>query len=399
MQDKRAWDGIATDPEGFPDRLRQYGPMGAEIAAFDWSTTPVGPIQAWPASLRTIVHTLASSGQPMALFYGPALTTIFNAGFAPILGGRAETALGLPLAVVWHDVYDEILPMVRQALSGRTVWMADLPLTMWRNGFAEETHWTFSYSPVLDDEGRVVGFLDVVTETTEAVSGRKALAAANQSLSAEIETARRALVARNEAERQRAALQRELVHRIKNLIAVVQAIVVQTIRAATSLDEAADTVTARLSAFGRAQDIFTESQWQAAPLHRIVGASLSPYSELLDRISVDGPDIELDAQQALGIALLLHELTTNALKYGALSKDGGRVAIRWESDSERFALSWEESGGAPIPPPGRKGFGSRLMERVVPSYFSGTASAIYPETGLVYRLEGQPLGTGIDPAD
>ena len=153
--------------------------MGAAVRDFDWSATPLGPMADWPQWLRATVRNLLECGQPTALWVGQDLTTIFNDAFEPILGQRAPTALGKPFIEVWFDVWDDIRPLIERALAGEMVWMENLPLTMTRNGFEEETWWTFSYSPVRDDEGRVMGFLDTVTETTGAVLGDRRLSAVN----------------------------------------------------------------------------------------------------------------------------------------------------------------------------------------------------------------------------
>ncbi len=366
------------------------GGMAARIAAHDWGTTPLGPLAAWPSSLKTAVHIVATSGQPMALFYGPLLTMIHNDGFAVLLGKRADSALGEPLHVAWFDVFDDILPMVREALAGETVWREEMPLTMTRNGYEEETWWTFSYSPVLDDAGQVAGFLDVVTEVTKAVQGRAAIREAHAALEHEIATAQKALRAKAEAEDQQRLLQRELVHRLKNMITVVQSITVQTVRRAGSLEEAAEAVSARLLAFARVQDIFTEKDWQSADILDVVEVSLSPYRTAgSDRLLVDGPSQRLNAQQSLALALAFHELATNATKYGSLAGDKGIVSVAWSIEGDRLGLTWRETGGPPLTAPTNKGFGSRLMERIVPAYFSGKASLDFAADGLTYRLEGQ----------
>ena len=388
MTTRNAWDGIERNVQSFEGSLRACGEGGRRLVEFDWAATPLGPLSGWSPALRSLVGMMMASAQPMALWYGPELTTIFNCGFAPILGKRAEVALGKPLYEAWHDVFDDILPMVQAALSGETVWREDLPLTMTRNGFEEQTFWTFSYSPVRDDEGRIAGFLDVVTETTGAVSLRRRMDEANHALASEVENARLALAAQQLAETQQEALRHELVHRIKNLLAIVQAIVSQSIRGATSTEAALESVSARLSAFGRAQDLLTSEGGSHARLRQVIDAALSPY-RTADRFDLDGPEVSLNAQQSLGLSLALHELATNPTTYPASHYPGGRVAISWHVTGDDFSFGWKETGVPSPQSPTRRGFGSKLSEQIVAGYFSGAASSEYEPDGIAYRLTGK----------
>lgn len=363
------WRDLPDRRADFLARLRQTGAQGERIAAFDWATTPLGPIADWPPSLRTVVHTLAASGQPMCLWYGPELTTVFNAAFAPILGARAETALGRRLDEVWPEVFADLVPLARMALSGETVWREEMPLTMTRNGFEERTFWTFSYSPVLDDAGRIAGFLDVVTEATAAVADR---------------------AARERAESQQTALRRELLHRMHNMLAVLKSMIVQSLRAAPDLAAAERAATGRIEAYARVQEIFSDAGIGSADIVTVIESALAPHaSERRGQVEIDGAPLRLGQQQSLGVALAVHELATNALKFGALSVDAGRVAVRWRRTGKAFAFEWRESGGPPVAsPPRRQGFGTALTERIVPGYFTGEAARSYDSAGVTYVLRG-----------
>ena len=390
MQIAECWSALPPSANDFASQLRTCGAQGSAIAEFDWSTTPLGPIDGWPVSLRTVVHTLAASGQPMCLWYGPNLTTIFNAGFAPILGKRAPTALGKRLDEVWPEVFDELVPMAREALSGKTVWREKMPLWMTRNGFEELTYWRFSYSPVLDDESRIAGFLDVVTEITESVKTRIALEKANESLAFEVENAMRALSQRDDAERQQRILRHELIHRMKNMLAVISAMVTQSIRNSRDLEHAAEVTGARLAAYARVQEVFSQGAGTEAELAQVIAAAVAPHiGGRESRLHMDGPQIRLSAKHSLAIALAVHELSTNAVKYGALSNGTGTVAVQWTADDElRFVFDWRESGGPSVAPPEETGFGTTLIDRIVPSYFSGRADRVFAPDGLRYTLEG-----------
>ena len=393
MQKSDAWEDLGGQPAGLETVLAQAGRMGREILAHDWSTTPLGPMDDWTLSLRTTVCNLIASGQPIGFWAGPALTTFFNDAFIPILGERAATALGKPLSEVWFDVWDDILPMVRTALSGETVWRENLPLSMRRNGFDEATFWTFSYSPVRDEAGRVFGFLDIVTETTAAVVARGALERANDALAAEVLKSQQALEDRREAEQRQRLLQRELTHRMKNTLAMVQAIVSQSLRHATSIEDAGNVAAARIQALGRAQDMLNETGWEASPIEDVVAAAIAPHHDgagaSTGRFSLGGSPGQLTPQQGMGLSLAVHELATNAAKYGALSTAEGRIAITWTIGAdESFHFEWREEGGPAVVPPVRKGFGSRLTERIVPTYFSGKAQLDYRPAGVIFLLDG-----------
>lgn len=389
MQNENAWAGLADHAASLEDVLAGGGRMGTAILAHDWSATPLGPMASWPPSLQTTVSNLVTSGQPIAFWAGPDLTTFFNDGFIPIFGERAKTALGRPLSEVWFDVWDDILPMVRAALSGETVWRENFPLTMTRNGAEELTWWTFSYSPVRDEQGRVFGFLDIVTETTAAVQNRQIVLETNQALAAEVLKSKQALADRHEAEQRQRLLQRELTHRMKNTLAMVQAIVSQSLRHATSIEDAGQMAAARIQALGRAQDMLNETGWESSPISDVVAAAIEPHRDGGERFVVGGSSGQLTPQQGMGLSLAVHELATNATKYGALSSDAGKVLISWTITADQsFQFEWREVGGPTVAVPTRKGFGSRLTERIVPTYFSGKARLEYEPAGLVFSLDG-----------
>jgi two-component sensor histidine kinase len=325
---------------------------------------------------------MLSSRQPMCLFWGPDLRMLYNDAYRPMLGQREATALGQPFELAWSDVWQDVLPITRSALSGVSQRLENLPLLMTRNGFAEETYWTFTYSPLRDDDGRVAGLINVTTEVTEQVRDRQALVEAATE-------AARMLSEQRENNRQRMILQRELSHRMKNTLSIVQAIVSQSMRHSPDMATASDRISGRLSALSNAQDILTESSWVAAEVSHVIARGLAPYRDGAQRIVFEGPPARISADQALGLSLAIHELATNALKYGALSVADGKVVISWQAGPDRrFLFQWRESDGPAVVPGGRKGFGSRLIERIVPSYFSGKATTEFAPAGVGYSLEG-----------
>nr|WP_281024468.1 PAS domain-containing protein [Methylorubrum zatmanii] len=198
------------------------------------------------------------------------------------------------------------------------------------------------------------------------------------------------------AEEARAVLAQELAHRMKNSLAMVQAIVTQTLRQTKSMDEARTAVSQRLSALGRAQDILTRSDFTEADIDEVVAAAIEPHRIAEDRIAWSGPPLTLTSQQALGLSLAIHELATNAAKYGALSNETGRVAMSWRVEDGAFAFEWVEAGGPPVAPPGTRGFGSKLIERIVSSYFEGEGILHFDASGVRFRLAGAPGAAVVD---
>lgn len=135
---------------------------------FDWSTTPLGPIDQWSVALRTIYDLITASGFGMCATWGPEGTFLYNEAYAEFLGDRHPQALGQPIAQVWPEIWDDIKSLVDRAMAGETIRLENLHLTMNRNGYEEDTYWTFSYSPLRDGDV-ISGFLNVAHDTTALV--------------------------------------------------------------------------------------------------------------------------------------------------------------------------------------------------------------------------------------
>jgi signal transduction histidine kinase len=149
--------------------LANGGETGTLMRVHDWSRSPLGSPDAWPQSLRSIVGMLLNSKFPMFIAWGPELGFLYNDAYAEILGGKHPAALGNRFQDIWSDIWDDILPSIEQAMQGQAVYHDNLPLTVNRKGYAEQTWFTFSYSPVRDESGQVAGMFCAVTETTEQV--------------------------------------------------------------------------------------------------------------------------------------------------------------------------------------------------------------------------------------
>jgi len=149
--------------------LAEGGEMGARIRGLDWAATPLGAPQGWPQALKTAVGMLLSTKFPMFIAWGPELRFLYNDPYAEILGGKHPAALGHAFEDIWAEIWDDIAPLVRRALAGEATYWENLPLTMTRKGYPEQTWFTFSYGPLRGDSGEAEGMFCVCTETTAQV--------------------------------------------------------------------------------------------------------------------------------------------------------------------------------------------------------------------------------------
>ena len=149
--------------------LADGGEMGERMRAFDWSCSPLGPPESWPQALKTATGILLSSKFPMFLAWGPELRFLYNDAYIDVLGGKHPAALGHAFEDIWAEIWEDVGPLARRALAGEATYFENLPLTMTRKGYEEQTFFTFSYSPLRDDDGSAAGMFCVCTETTATV--------------------------------------------------------------------------------------------------------------------------------------------------------------------------------------------------------------------------------------
>ena len=193
------------------------------------------------------------------------------------------------------------------------------------------------------------------------------------------------------AESDRQILVEELGHRVKNTLALVQAIAGQTFRPDSDPAVARASFSSRLQALAGAHDLLLREQWREIGIAEIVTRTLSTVGIGSDRFTATGPDIQLVGRIGVFMSMVLHELATNALKYGALSLDGGRIGIAWQVDQARpggFRFEWAETGGPAVAPPSREGFGSRLIQQAMAQAIRGDATILYEATGVRCVLAG-----------
>lgn len=218
-------------------------------------------------------------------------------------------------------------------------------------------------SPFHDEDGNVVGAVNMMMD----ISAHQRSAAAQQ------------------------LLINELNHRVKNSLATVQSIVAQTLRRAPDLTSGLEAVESRIMALARMHDVLTQEQWESAGLEDIIVSTLSTHSPRSGQFAVGGPVTRLAPKSSLAVAMVLHELCTNAVKFGALSCDAGRVSVSWSveqlGERRRLQMVWTESGGPTVTPPVRRGFGSRLIERGIANELGGKAQLAFAPNGVTCIME------------
>ena len=285
------------------------------------------------------------------------IITSWNRGAERLFGYIAEEVIGKPVTIlIPEDRMNEEPEILDRIRRGERIDHYDTVRRRKDGGLIDIS---LTISPLKDADGRIIGASKIARDITE----------------------------RKRAQEQQKLLVNEMQHRIKNSLATIQAIATQTLNQHA---KERDAFIARLHALGSAHDLLTSKTWERAPLRAIVTRVLEPFQEKLnERITIDGPDdLWLDSTTSVAVAMALHELSTNAVKYGALSNGAGRVSIVWECDfpANRVKLVWQESGGPEVSPPKQKGFGSHLIERAFGGQLGGSELRFNPK-GLSCTLE------------
>lgn len=316
-----------------------HGAMSAVIDRFDYSATGLGPRAGWDPALRQTVQLLLEAPFPMIAMWGPEnLIAGYNDAYRPLLG-RKPLALGKSMTAVWAEAVDVIGPEIETARSGKAVYRRRAQFELDRgDGDAEEAWFNYSFSPIRDEAGQVRGVINVGQETTAEVV----------------------------AEIDRETLNQELRHRVKNTLAIVTGLASLSFRDSDAAPRAVRRFQGRLQALAEAQDLLFENHGSEADLRDLALQTSAACGEG-DRIELEGPQASLPGDVAGKVALILHELCTNALKYGALSAEGGRVALSWTTREHAgetlIDMIWRERGGPNVADTAHEGFGSHLIRR------------------------------------
>lgn len=302
----------------------------------------------------------------MAMLRGEShVFEMVNPGYMRLVGHR--NVLGRPVRDALPEVATQgFIDMLDSAFrSGEAVTGAALPVLLERSEgqAAEQRYVDLVYQPIRNEENAVTHIFVQGSDVTERVV----------------------------AERHQRMLMHELSHRVKNTMAVVNALAIRTLRGAASLGEAEASLVARIATLSRAQDILTRRRGDGARIGDVVAAAVQSHDDDRERFTMDGPALNLNPSAVLALSLALHELSTNATKYGALSDDQGQVAINWvikpADDGLVLHFVWEETGGPLVSPPTRRGFGLRLIEDAVSAETGGTARLQFQPEGVLFTLD------------
>jgi two-component sensor histidine kinase len=209
------------------------------------------------------------------------------------------------------------------------------------------------------------------------------------------------------SEQQKSALIAELDHRVKNVLATVLTVASRTQETSSSMAEFVAALEGRIKSMATTHELLSSRHWQGIPLAELVRSELAPYTTA-NNTRIDGPNVVLTAEAGQTLAMVFHELATNAAKFGALSVGSGRLAVRWNvwnvaqngGSQSRLCMRWEESGGPNVVPPTRSGFGTSIIRELIPYELGGSVEPVYPSAGFRCRLEipAHWITTGISPA-
>jgi PAS domain S-box-containing protein len=287
------------------------------------------------------------------------IITSWNNGAQRIFGYTAEEAIGKSMTMlIPADRPDEEPGILQRIRRGERIDHYET-VRLRKDGSLIEI--SLTVSPLKDASGRIIGASKIARDITQ----------------------------RKQAEARQALLASELHHRTKNLFAVVQSVISRSFVGKKTVAEAEAAVLSRLRTLAQTHVMLIEKEWQGADIAEVVRSEMSPYAE---RVTIEGPPVMLTSQAAQNFALALHELATNAAKYGALSALAGHVRITWSvfkpNGHRCFTFRWEERGGPAVTRPTRKGFGSAVLEQVMAEYFETPPSIDYAVGGLVYELNG-----------
>ncbi|WP_442476218.1 sensor histidine kinase [Rhizobium paknamense] len=286
--------------------------------------------------------------------------TSWNAGAESLLGYRREEALGMPITLLFpEDESEEERSFMARIRAGERIPPRE---TVRRRKDGSLVDVSLTVSPIYDSLGELIGAAKIARDITD----------------------------RKEAERMQAVLTRELNHRVKNLLATVTAIARQTLGRSPTGRDLSQAFEARLRSLATAHDLLTRANWEQADLSDIVTDVLAPYPS--DRFNISGPKLNLPPKAVVAMTLALHELATNAAKYGALSNATGQITISWtvtQAETPLLDLAWIEQDGPEVLPPASRGFGSRLIENVLSAELKGEVRLDYPASGVTCRVTAQ----------
>lgn len=281
------------------------------------------------------------------------IVTSWNRGAERIFGYGAAEMIGRSLlTVIPRDRHGEEVEILGKLRHGERI---DHFETVRQRKDGSLIDVSITVSPVRDATGKIVGASKIVRDISE----------------------------RKQAQARHELLTREIQHRTKNLFAVVLAVVSRSFAGKQSVADAEAAVVGRLRSLGQTHVILMDKKWQGADLDEIVRSEMSPYT---GRVQVEGPSLMLNEKATQNFALAVHELATNAAKYGALSNTTGQVHVRWWESSDCLTFRWQERGGPSVASPAHKGFGSVVLEHLMAEHFETLPEMDFASSGLTYSL-------------
>lgn len=369
QREVRGQDAIAERPDGtrvpflpFPTPI--YSKVGTLVGAVNLLVD----ITDWKRSEGALHHFAAiveSSDDAIISKDLNGIITSWNKGAEQVFGYLAEEMIGRSIKVLippdHHDEEDTILARIR---SGHRIEHYE---TVRQRKYGGLVDISLTVSPIKNAHGQIVGASKIARDISE----------------------------RKRSDTQIEMLAREAEHRVKNVLATVQATIHLTQADTPELLKHA--IEGRIQALANVHALFVKSRWTGAELRSLVMQEILPYSQGDDRrVRVNGPPLFLETNTAQTIAVALHELTTNSAKYGSLSVPAGRLHIEWSHQGgKNLTLRWIETGGPPVQPPTRKGFGTRVMEAMVHGQLNGDIRFDWCSTGLICEIKTR---SGVAPA-
>jgi two-component sensor histidine kinase len=345
-----------------PTAFREFAVVGEALRA------AARAVEERTHELETVLETA-----PAAVWftYDPGVRHVMRNRFAAQLM-RVPEGEGSAL-----DLDRGLLSHIQVLQNGQSVTLANLPLQRAMRGeVLEGEEYTFA-----SDDG---------IERTLLLNARALRDEANEIVGAV--SVGLDITDRKRGEEQRQLLIHELNHRVKNTLATVQSIAMQTLRSSTSTEEASRVLTERLITLSKAHDVLTRESWEGADLIEVIRGAVGAHMDA-GRLRTSGPPVRIPPGLSLSFSLALHELATNAMKYGALSTSLGCVEVSWEVTREevakRLRLVWTERCGPPVAPPARQGFGTRLVERSLSGEPGGSVRIEYHPGGVVCIMEAE----------
>jgi PAS domain S-box-containing protein len=342
---------------------KQRDPEAGDVSA-DRRPTPIDESRALLAAI------VESSDDAIVSKDLDGYITSWNASAERIFGYPAAEAIGRHITLIIPEhLLDEERHIISRIRAGQRVEHFD---TIRRRKDGTLIPISLTISPVRGRDGRVIGASKIARDISDRIRSE-------------------------EAQR---TLSRELNHRSKNLLAVVQSIIRYTVTHSPQQDFIRR-INERLQALSANQDLLIESAWRGVPIAALVRSQLVHVAGLsLERVSSDGQDLALQPAAAQAIGIALHELATNAVKFGALSTARGRVSVRWGvqpiNGERELVISWRESGGPVVAAPEYAGFGATIIERITGQSVGGRVETSYAPTGLTWQLRA-PAATMLEP--